>query len=105
LENKKIIGLPVFYVDRLNYTDVAYMLQDLFIKYFKGTQLTASDEDIDVNDLANFLEGELHSHGLDDLLSHDFGKGMVLGMYLEHKMELARKDEIAALQEMSDEEA
>lgn len=96
----KTKGLPVYYVDRLNYTDIAYILRDQFLFYFADTPLTANEEDLDIPDLATFLEYNLHTEGLEDFLTTDFGKGMILGMYLEHKMELAKQEEIAALKEL-----
>lgn len=103
MDKENTVGLPVYYVDRLNYTDIAYILRDLFLANFADTPMTANDEDIDIENLSQYLEFHLQTEGLEDLMSHDFGKGMILGMYLEHLSELARQDEIAALKEMDGE--
>lgn len=90
----------IYYIDKLNYTDIAFMLRDLFLHHFKDTPLTANDEDIDIDQLSTFLELSLINKGLEDFLTTDFGKGMILGMYLEEQMEQAIQDELEAYKEM-----
>lgn len=103
LSKDEMRGLPVFYTDRANYTEIAYMLRDLLISNLSTTPISATDADLEIEDLARYLEEGFVSEALQEFLVNDFGKGMVLGSYMEYKMNLAKQEEQEALEELEGE--
>lgn len=99
----KAPGLPIMYIDRANYTEIAYMLRDLLMSKLATTPINASDADVDVEDLAKYLEEGILTESLQGFLEDDFGKGMVLGFYMEHKLNLAKREEEEMLKELEGE--
>jgi hypothetical protein len=103
MDKQKNVGLPIFYIDRTNYVEIAYLLRDLLLKNLDNTAIEASDADIDIADFADYLEHGFRSEALEEFLTNDFGKGMILGSYMEYKLNLAKRDEEQVLEEMENE--
>lgn len=102
-QKNKLIGLPIYYVDRVNYVEVAYMLRDLLLDNLTNTPINANEADVDIDDLAKYLEEGFQPDALQDFLENDFGKGMVIGSYMEFKLNIAKQEEEQALKEMEGE--
>lgn len=91
------------YDSRLNYSDIAYILYDKVAALFMDSEyLQTSNGDIDVEAFTRFLDEGFNTEALNELLASEFGKGMVMGAYLEHQMHQARMDEAAMLEELAE---
>lgn len=94
------------YSDRLNYYDLAATIRDMFIKAIENHDNVGGpimDEDIDLDEFSKYLEKGFLIEALDEFTNTSFGKGLLMGAYLEHALEKAKREEREALKEMGEE--
>lgn len=104
LQNKKG-PVTIFYSDTFNYVDLAAIIRDQFFAAIEdhntmGGPLT--EDDVDIIALANFLEMEFQPDALAEFANTQFGRGILLGAYLERSQNEARTEETEALNAMED---
>jgi hypothetical protein len=94
--------ITIYYADRLNYQEIAYTVRELLVTALADTSIAAQEGDIDIEEMAKYLEQGFRPDALQDLLGTTLGKGVLIGSYLEYKLNLSRIEEAEALEELEE---
>lgn len=98
---QKLAG-PV-YIDNLNYSEIAatiieHVHEALGDEDLLGQALIGGE--VNIEDFASILEGMFDTVALNELITTQFGRGILFGMYLRIKEESLAHDEQEVLDEM-----
>lgn len=102
--SKKVKTAPVtvFYVDRFDYSEIAAIVRDSFLQAIEDGEAVGglpSSDDIDLESFANYISQGFVPSAVDEFMKTQFGKGLILGAYLEHMMNAALLEEAEVLNE------
>lgn len=99
---KKGTATPVtiFYQERFDYSEIAAIVRDSFIQAIEDGSAVGglpSSDDIDLENFAAYIAQGFIPSAVDEFMKTQFGKGLILGAYLEHLMNVALLEETEVL--------
>jgi hypothetical protein len=107
---KKIVKSPtsIWYMNIANYTESASIIRDHFFKNIHdlsaiGIEAHEKDVVLDLQQFADYLERGVTYEAFNEFMRTDFGKGILLGNFLEYMAQQQRDEEDKIIAEMEGE--
>jgi hypothetical protein len=94
--------VTIYYESRFDYSEIAAIVRDSFIQSIEDGEAVGglpSSDDIDLENFAHYISQGFVPSAVNEFMKTQFGKGLILGAYLEHMMNSALAEEQEALNE------
>lgn len=107
---KKVAKSPlsIWYVNTANYLEAASIIRDRFFNNIHdltaiGIEPHEKDEVLDLQQFADYLDRGVTYEAFNEFMRTDFGKGILLGNFLEYMAQQQRDEEDKIIAEMEGE--